>query len=125
VSLNWSSSVVHVGLPYSSEVVTLPLEAGGTAGTSQGKTKRISKLTLRFVNTLGGKAGLYGGLDLDTLESRDYSDLMDNPPAPFTDDRDIDFPGGYDTNACIRIVQEQPLPMTLVAIYPRSWTSGE
>lgn len=125
ISLDWSSSVVHVGLPYASELVTLPLEAGGTAGTSQGKTKRISKLTLRFVNTLGGKAGLLGGLDLDVLESRDYSDLMDNPPAPFTDDRDIDFPGGYDTNACIRVVQDQPLPMTLVAIYPRSWTSGE
>lgn len=125
ISLDWSSSVVHVGLPYSSEIITLPLEAGGTAGTAQGKTKRISKLTLRFVNTLGGKAGLEGGSYLDTLESRDYSDLMDNPPAPFTDDRNLAFPGGYDTNACIRVVQDQPLPMTIVAIYPRSWTTGE
>ncbi|WBG90021.1 hypothetical protein N5580_13080 [Pantoea piersonii] len=125
VSLNWSSSVVHVGLSYSSEIVTLPLEAGGSAGTSQGKTKRISKLTLRFVNTLGGKAGLEGGSYLDILESRSYSDLMDNPPSPFTDDRNLPFPSGYDTNACIRVVQDQPLPMTLVAIYPRSWTTGE
>lgn len=125
VSLEWPSSVIHVGLPFTSQLITLPLEAGGTTGTSQGKIKRITKLTLRFVNTLGGKAGLEGGLDLDVLESRDYSDLMDKPPSPFTDDRDIDFPGGYDTNACIRVVQDQPLPMTLVAIYPRSWTTGE
>ncbi|MFT4271815.1 MAG: hypothetical protein QM578_12445 [Pantoea sp.] len=125
VSLEWESSVVHVGLPFTSEIVTLPLEAGGTAGTSQGKTKRLSKLTLRFVNTLGGKTGQEGGNYLDILKSRDYSGLMDNPPAPFTDDRNIDFPGDYDTNACIRVVQDQPLPMTLVAIYPRAWTTGE
>lgn len=125
VDLEWSSSVVHVGLPFTSELITLPLESGGTAGTSQGKTKRISKLTLRFVNTLGGKAGEENGRYLDVLESRSYSDLMDNPPSPFTDDRDIDYPGDYNTNACIRVVQDQPLPMTLVAIYPRAWTTGE
>lgn len=125
ISLETSASVAHVGLPYRSELITLPLEAGGTAGTAQGKTKRISKLTLRFVNTLGGKSGQLGGNYLDTIESRDYSDLMDKPPAAFTDDRDIDFAGGYDTQGCIRVVQDQPLPMTLVAIYPRSWTTSE
>lgn len=125
VSLEWSASVVHVGLPFTSEVITLPMESGGTAGTSQGKKKRISKLTLRFVNTLGGKAGEEGGRYLDTLPSRDYNDLMDSPPTPFTDDRDIEYPGDYNTNACIRVVQDQPLPMTLVAIYPRVWTTGE
>lgn len=125
INLQWPSSVVHAGLPFTSELITLPLEAGGTGGTSQGKTKRIAKLTSRFVNTLGGKSGLEDGIDLDIMPTRDYSDLMDKAPAPFTDDRDITFPGGYNTNACIRIVQDQPLPMTLVAIYPRSWTSGE
>lgn len=124
ITLDWSSSVVNVGLPYTSKIVTLPMEAGGTSGTSQGKTKRISKITLRFVNTLGGKVGDEGGT-LDTIESRDYSDLMDMAPAAFTDDRTIDFPGDYNTNACIEIVQDQPLPMTLAAIYPRIWTTGE
>ncbi|HEJ9371217.1 hypothetical protein [Klebsiella oxytoca] len=125
VSLEWDSTVVHVGLPFTSKIVTLPMEAGGTSGTSQGKTKRISKATLRLVNTLGGKVGDEDGSYLDIIESRDYSDLMDNPPAAFTDDRTIDWPGDYNSNACIQVVQDQPLPMTVVAIFPRVWTSGE
>lgn len=125
ISLQWPSSVVHVGLPFTSELVTLPLEAGGSNGTSQGKTKRTNKATIRFVNTLGGKCGDEDGKHLDVIESRDYSDVMDRAPGAFTDDRTVVWPGGYNTNACLRLVQDQPLPMTICAIYPRTWTTGE
>ncbi|GAA0494735.1 hypothetical protein [Tatumella punctata] len=100
ISLGWDASVINVGLPYTSKLVTLPMDIPSAAGTSQGKTKRVSKVTLRFVNTLGGKVGDEDGNYLDIIESRDYSDLMDNPPAAFTDDRSMDFPGDYNTNAC-------------------------
>lgn len=125
VSLEWSTSIAHVGLPYTSEIVTLPIEAGGTAGTAQSKTKRVNEMAIRFVNTLGGKAGIEGGNYLDTIPSRDYHDLMDKGPGAFTDDRKLTMPNLYDTNACIRVVQDQPLPMTVCAMYPRIWTSGE
>lgn len=125
VSLEWTTSVAHVGLPYRSEIVTLPLEAGGTAGTAQSKTKRVNEIAIRFVNTLGGKTGMEGGTYLDTIPSRDFHDLMDQAPGWFTDDRKLTMPSQYDTNACIRVVQDQPLPMTVCAIYPRAWTSGE
>ncbi|ELY5938434.1 hypothetical protein SNN83_001511 [Cronobacter malonaticus] len=125
INLQWQSSVVHAGLPFTSELVTLPIEAGSSNGTSQGKTKRVNKATIRFVNTLGGKVGDEGGRYLDVIESRDYSDMMDKAPGAFTDDRTVDWPGDYNTNACLRIIQDQPLPMTVCAIYPRVWTSGE
>ncbi|HGH4619193.1 TPA: hypothetical protein ACJIWO_000236 [Enterobacter cloacae] len=125
VSLQWETSIAHVGIPYTSEIVTLPIEAGGTAGTAQSKTKRVNEMAIRFVNTLGGKAGIEGGNYLDTIPSRDYHDLMDNGPGAFTDDRKLTMPSLYDTNACIRVVQDQPLPMTVCAMYPRIWTSGE
>lgn len=125
INLQWQSSVVHAGLPFASELVTLPIEAGSSNGTSQGKTKRVNKATIRFVNTLGGKVGDEGGRYLDVIESRDYSDMMDKAPGAFTDDRTVDWPGDYNSNACLRIIQDQPLPMTVCAIYPRVWTSGE
>ncbi|WP_368755064.1 hypothetical protein [Klebsiella oxytoca] len=125
ISLEWSTTVAHVGLPFTSEMVTLPLEAGGTAGTAQSKTKRANEAAIRFVNTLGGKMGIEGGRYLDVIPTRDYHDLMDQAPGPFTDDRKLTLPSQYDTNACLRIVQDQPLPMTVCAIYPRVWTSGE
>lgn len=125
VTLDWSSSVVHVGLPFTSELITLPIEAGGTAGTAQSKTKRVNEMAIRFVNTLGGRAGMEGGRNTDVIPSRDFNDLMDNPPGAFTDDRKLTVPPQYDTNCCIRILQTQPLPMTICAIYPRVWTTGE
>ncbi|MGY6030660.1 hypothetical protein [Phytobacter sp. AG2a] len=125
VSLEWTASVAHIGLSYRSEIVTLPLEAGGTAGTAQSKTKRVNELAIRFVNTLGGKTGMEGSMFLDTIPSRDFHDLMDQAPGWFTDDRKMVIQPQYDTNACIRVVQDQPLPMTVCAIYPRAWTSSE
>ncbi|MCR1002040.1 MAG: hypothetical protein NQ081_05365 [Enterobacter cloacae] len=125
VTLDWPASKASVGLPFTSELVTLPIEAGGTAGTAQSKIKRVSEMAIRFVNTLGGKAGIEGGNYLDTIPSRDYHDLMDQGLGAFTDDRKLTMPSFYDTNACIRVVQDQPLPMTVCAMYPRLWTSGE
>ena len=125
ISLEWQASNASVGLPFTSELITLPIEAGGTAGTAQSKIKRVSEMAIRFVNTLGGKSGIEGGNYLDTIPSRDYHDLMDQGPGAFTDDRKLVMPSQYDTNACIRVVQDQPLPMTICAMYPRLWTTGE
>jgi hypothetical protein len=40
----------------------------------------------------------------------------------FTGDKDIEFDGDYDTDGFIVVEQSQPLPMTLLAIYPRLQT---
>lgn len=125
ISLDWEASRASVGLPFTSELVTLPIEAGGTAGTAQSKIKRVNEMAIRFVNTLGGKSGIEGNQYLDAIASRDYHDLMDQGPGAFTDDRKIVMPSQYDTNACVRVVQAQPLPMTVCAMYPRIWTTGE
>lgn len=116
IQLDSASSVVHVGLPFSSELVTLPLEV-------QSKTKRANKAVFRFVNSLGGKFGDENGAYLDTIPTRDYSDLMDNPPGAYTEDKTCQWPGNYDGALCLKVVQDQPLPMTICAIYPDVWTN--
>ena len=119
ISLQVSATTVQVGLGYVSDLKTNRIEAGaGDGGTSQGKTKRINKCTFRFYNTLGAKAGPSAD-HLDELEFRFGSSLMDAPPPLYTGDMLLEWPSGYDFDGYIMIRQDQPLPMTLVAIMPQ------
>jgi len=117
IQLQWSSSVVHVGLPFSSEIVTLPFQ--------DAKIKRVNKASLLFISSLGGKVSDEIGVNTDILETRDYSDMMDKAPGIYTEIKDIQWPGDYNKSGSLRVIQDQPLPMTLAAVYPRMWTTGE
>lgn len=118
IDLQRPASNVQVGLPAVAEYESMRLEAGAADGTAQGKTKRITRLVLRFLNTLGAKFGFLGK-QLDQVEFRSSAVPMDQAPPLFTGDKPVLFPDGYDTDARIYVKQDQPLPMTLVAIMPQ------
>ena len=49
-----------------------------------------------------------------------------NQPVPlFTGDKDVEFDGGYDTDGFVVVLQDQALPLTVLAIYPRLITFDE
>ena len=121
ISLQVSASTVQVGLACPATLSPTRLEAGAGDGTAQGKTKRINKMVLRFLNTLGCKAGPSLTV-LDEIPFRDGSDPMDQPPPLFTGDKLMEWPGDYDFDGYIVVRQEQPLPMTVVAIMPQLHT---
>jgi hypothetical protein len=121
ISLQREATKAQVGLPYTSTLTTMRLEAGAGDGTAQGKTKRITKAVIRFLDTLGGKAGPNVGT-LDTLQFRSSADPMDAPPALFTGDKMIEWPSGYDFDGFMTIQQDQALPMTVLAIMPQVHT---
>jgi hypothetical protein len=118
IALGWYAAKVQAGLHYDSILTTMGLEGGSREGTSQGKQKRVHEVALRLYQTLGGKFGP----DEDTLETlgfRTARDTYGNPPALFTGDKDKSFPGDWDSEAKVTVVQDQPLPMTLLSILPR------
>ena len=121
ITLQRSASKVQVGLGYTSTLQTNRIEAGAADGTAQGKTKRINKVVLRFYNTLGATAGPNTST-LDRIEFRSGSNLMDQPPPLFTGDKLMEWPGGYDFDGYLTVRQDQPLPMTLVALMPQVTT---
>lgn len=121
ITLQVAASTVQVGLGYTSTLQTNRVEAGAADGTAQGKTKRINKVVVRFLNTLGAKAGPDAST-LDTMEFRNGSDPMDAPPPLFTGDKLIEWPGDYDFDGYCMVRQAQPLPMTVVAIMPQLHT---
>ena len=121
ISLDRSASKVHVGFGFRSTVETLRLEAGAEDGVSQGKIKRIHGVTARFLDTVGAEIGT-DTTNLDRIPFRDSSMDMDTAVPMFSGDKEISFPSGYDNDAKVMIRQNQPLPMTVLAIMRRSNT---
>jgi len=121
ITLDRSSSTVHIGYNYSSIVETLQMEAGGDDGTSQGKIKRIHGATVRFLETVGAELGPDVN-NLDRIPFRDSSMSMDVAVPLFSGDKELSFPSGYENDAKIVVRQNQPLPMTITAIMRRSNT---
>lgn len=117
IELQRASSVVQIGLPYSRVLKTMRIEGGTQAGTAQGKNKRITSVTFRFIDTLGAKAGPSED-KMDTIQFRRGSYPMDSAPPVFSGDKKIPWPNGYDTDGYIMLKQDQPLPITVVAIMP-------
>jgi len=124
ITLDREASKVHVGLGYRSVLQTMRLEAGAIDGTAQGRIKRISKVIARFYKTLGCKIGPDENT-LDTIFFRDSSMPMDVPPDLFTGDKELDYPEGYETDAHITVVQDLPLPLTVVALMPQIRTTDD
>jgi hypothetical protein len=116
VTLTRTSSVVHVGLPYSSTLETLDLEGGGAEGPAQGKRRRVSKAILRLYET--GSGIEVGHADkTDVIDFRVSGDLMDAPVPLFSGIyKDIVFPANWSKEAYIKIVQRKPLPCTVLSI---------
>jgi hypothetical protein len=59
---------------------------------------------------------------LDEIQFRTGSDPMDQAPPLFSGDKLIEWPGGYDFDGYMIVKQEQPLPMTILAIMPQLTT---
>jgi hypothetical protein len=118
INLDFSATSGAVGFGYTSEMQTLRLEAGSSDGTSQGKPKRIHDITIRFHETVGAEVGT-DSANADRIFFRDSSMNMDEAVPLFTGDKEIEFAGGFTDGDRIYVRQSQPLPMTVLALYPR------
>lgn len=125
VELQFPGEIVHVGLPTSCAVATMALEAGSAGGTAQGKLKRITNLIVRMYRSLGGNVGP-AREKTNTLNFRRPSQPMGKAPPLYTGDSEpIPWPGGYERGAQIWYTNDQPLPVTLVALMPVVGTSDD
>jgi len=122
ITLNRSASKVKVGLSYTSLLQTMRIDAGSQNGTSQSKTKRIYEITIRLYESLGVEVGP----DLNNMERipfRSSADLMDSGVGVFTGDKEVEFRGNYETDGFIFVRQDQPLPLTILSLYPKLITN--
>ena len=122
ISLDRSATKVKVGLAYTSLLQTMRIDAGARDGTSQSKTKRIYEITIRLFESVGVEVGP----DLNNLERipfRSSANAMDQGITPFTGDKEVEFRGNYETDGFVFVRQTQPLPLTILSLYPRLVTN--
>ena len=113
-TLSTAASKVHAGIPSSATLTTLDVEGGSPIGTSQGKTKRIDKLTVRVRNSLWFKHG--------PSESS-----LDDTPEKFvvvtSDDIRVSLNQTYQLTGGYTIKQTLPYPLTILALMPAQNTN--
>ena len=122
ISLSRFVNKVKVGLAYTSLLQTMRIDAGSQNGTSQAKTKRIYNITVRLYESIGVEVGP----NLDNMESipfRSSANPMDQSIPVFTGDKEVEFRGNYETDGHIFVRQTQPLPLTVLSLYPELVTN--
>ena len=113
LTLPYPASRVHVGLPYVTELKTLRVESDPTI---QGNKKKINSVRVRFFKS----RNLFIGPDKDNLfemkqrEEEDYGE----PIRLLTGDKEIYLSSDWNEDGEIFIRQNEPLPMTIVAVIP-------
>lgn len=117
-TIDWN---ISFGLAFPSVVLPVRIEAGSQIGTAQGAIKRIHKLTIRFYKTLSAKFGPSSD-QLETITFRKGETPMNNSPELFTGDMVKDFDGDYDRDGYIYLLQDQPLPFSVISIIAEGMT---
>ena len=112
VQLPHPYSRVHVGLPYTSTLITLDVQ--NVEGDDTGVTKAIPTNWLRVAKTRGVKLGATPETaeEPPSREDEDYDD-----PAALKDGLlELGTWGEWDTTTQVAVVQSYPLPVTILGI---------
>ena len=113
INLSRAGSYIHIGLPYISDLQTLPLmlqlEAGG-----QGRVKNINHAWLRVLES----SGIFAGPSADKLvEAKTRTTApYGSPPSLKTEDIKIMINPAWQDYGQIFVRQTDPLPLTIVGL---------
>ena len=113
VTLDVAGSKVHIGLPFNSDIQTLPL-ALEIPGFGQGTKKNVNKVFLRVDKS----SGISAGPSFETLTAAKIRTTENYGSAPRLQTRMIEVVNrsawGDDAQVCVR--QSDPLPLTITAL---------
>lgn len=118
IELDYEGKFITVGLyaPAKYQSLYLDPEAGGT-NFAQGYMQNIPKAYIRFYRTMGGKFGPTFD-KLEEIQYRTPQDKMDIAIPLFTGEKQVNFPAQWSHSSQVCVVQDEPLPMTILAILP-------
>ncbi len=98
----------QVGLPFKMKVRTMRLSVPQEGGTMQTRIKRIHETGVRYVRSIGGRAGQeYGGTEYLTDMNATFSNASKDSVNPTQ--------GGFSEDAYTVVTSDDPLPMTVIA----------
>lgn len=108
ITLDANGAKVHVGLPFTSELETLPLVMQQIDGAGQGRRKNVSKVHVRVVETAGLRAGK-SAADLQRIDGVDDAALT-------TGEQEGTVPGKWDTGGSVLLRVDKPVPATVLGM---------
>lgn len=106
---------VQVGLPLVSKLKPMPLEFSTSEGLTLGCLKKIKKVTLKLLDSLGGKVGLNEG-DLTTIGYMKTTTPLDTAPELFTGEKSVTKNSDSKSSVSPIIVHDDPLPFSVQAM---------
>ena len=112
-------SYIVIGLPFQWELKTQRIEAGAADGTAQGKTKRITNITVRVLDTRDMQ---YGADEDSTLDEVIFDGTVgyDKDVDLYSGDtKNLKFPNGYDTKGTIYLTGTKGFNSTILGIFPQ------
>lgn len=113
VTLDQASSIVHVGLPYNSDLETLPL-AIQIEGFGQGRVKNVNHAWLRVFKS----SGIFVGPDADNLveAKQRTTEPYGSPPREKSEEVKLMLTPKWQDGAQVFVRQSDPLPLTIVGL---------
>lgn len=123
ITLDYAASVVHVGLPYTSDLRTLPLAMEGAQAVGQGTVKNINKVHLR----VGQSSLVKAGPDFTRLReypARAVSDPYGSPPALRDGELALAIDPSWNQDAALCVRQDAPLPLTVLSMTLETQSGG-
>lgn len=121
ITLPHAASVVHVGLAYTSELVTLDLDLSQLRAPANAK-RRVTEVVCKVLRS----RGLWVGPDanhMTEVKPRDVEPYGD-PIALFTGDFKVSIPPSWGRSGSITLQQRSPLPLTILAVIPEVEVGG-
>lgn len=126
ITLDFPAKKVLVGLPFTSVLSPMPLEADVGNGTSFGKVRTYGKTVLRLFRSVGGAYAATKRWDVfNAAEAWKNLEFYELPFLPekygeacqlYSGDIEVNLPGGMDPDSSVWIKQDKPLPFRLVAL---------
>ena len=115
ITLDSAATVCHVGLPYTGKIQLMRLDMQLQDGTVQGRIKKTSEIITRIYRSGTFKIGRDEN-NLDVVSFRTSDMEMGSPPTLYTGDKRINYDGRFSREDRIMLVQDKPLPLTLIAV---------
>ena len=113
ITLDRASSIVHIGLPYNSDLQSLPLALQAEA-FGQGRVKNVNHVWVRVLES----SGIFAGPSPDKLveAKQRTTEPYGTPPNLKTEDIKIMLTPTWQDTAQLFVRQTDPLPLTVVGL---------
>jgi hypothetical protein len=116
VTLSTPASRVHVGLPFTCQVITLPISTYGSRDVVDKRAMNISRLTVQVERTMG----MWTGPTPDQMREAKFGlpALYGQPLPMVTEDIDVTLKADWGKKKQVVIEQRSPLPLSVLSITP-------